>query len=52
MRKERFTPRKAVIYSEGARFVGYLTEEELRRILGTMIDLAMSEGGDEDESDA
>lgn len=47
MRKEKFTPKKAVIYAEGARFVGYLTEEELRRILGIMIEMAMTEDKEE-----
>ena len=52
MRKDDFTKRKAVIWAETARFVGFLTEEELRRLLGVMIDIACSpllEKGENDE---
>jgi hypothetical protein len=42
MRKENFTKRKAFIFAECAKFVGYLTEDELFRIYDIMIDCAQS----------
>ena len=43
MRKDNFTKKKAYIFAECAKFVGYLTEDELIRIYEIMIKMAESE---------
>lgn len=37
MRREHFTKDKAEIFARCSRFVGYLTEDELRRICDIMV---------------